>query len=177
VDADTRAFADGVAAHLTDLGRAVLRVHASDFLRPRSVRLEHGREDPDAGYDRWVDHLALRREVLDPLGPDGDGHWLPDLWDQHSDRATRSPRRAAPAGSVLVVDGPFLLRWETADAFDVTAHLQTSLAAVARRVPPPDRARVSGAWQRYVDETAPHDRADLLVRADHPDRPALVLPD
>ncbi len=175
VDADSRAMADGVAAHLIDLGRPVLRVHANDFLRPRSVRLEHGEDDPDSGYERWVDHLALQREVLDPLGPDGDGWWLPDLWNPSTDRATRSPRRAAPPGSVVVVDGPFLLRWEIADAFDVTAHLQTSAAAVERRVPEADRARVTGAWQRYLDETWPHDRADLVVRADHPERPALVL--
>ena len=78
---------------------------------------------------------------------------------------------------MLVVDGPFLLRWETADAFDVTAHLQTSRAAVERRVPPSDRVRVSGAWQRYLDETLPHERADLVVRSDHPERPAVVRRD
>ncbi len=177
VDGDTRAAAEGVVEWLAGLGRPVLLVSADDFLRPRSVRLEYGPDDPDAGYERWVDHLALRREVLDPLGPDGDGRWLPTLWDVAADRATRAPREVAPSGSVLVVHGPFLLRWETADAFDVTLHLQTSPAALERRLPDTDRRRVLGAWRRYVDETWPHDRADLVVRADHPDRPAVVHAD
>lgn len=175
VDADTAAVADGVADHLARSGRAVLRVRAGTFLRPRSVRLELGPDDGDAGYERWVDHLALRREVLDPLGPDGDGSWLPDLWDAARDRATRTTRHPSPVGAVLVVDGPFLLRWETADAVDVGVHLVASPAALARRVPEPDRRRVLGSWQRYLDETRPDQRADLVVRVEHLDRPVLVV--
>ncbi len=154
----------------------MLRVRAEDFLRPRSVRLEHGHDDPDAGYERWVDHLALRREVLDPLGPDGDLSWLPTLWDVDRDRATRAARAAAAPGSTLVLDGPFLLRWETADAVDVSVHLVAGGAAMARRLPAQDVARISGAWARYTEETWPAARADLVVRVEHPDRPALVEP-
>ncbi len=176
VDDDARALATGIGDELRGRGRRVLPVSADSFLRPRSVRLEYGRDDPDAGYERWVDHEALRREVLDPLGPDGDGHWLPTLWDVATDRATRAPREPAPPGAVLVVSGPYLLRWETADAFDVSVHLQTSAAALERRLPPADRRRVPGAWRRYVDETWPPERADVVVRADHPDRPAVAHP-
>lgn len=154
----------------------MLRVRAEDFLRPRSVRLEHGHDDPDVGYERWVDHLALRREVLDPLGPDGDLGWLPTLWDVDRDRATRAARVAAAPGSTLVLDGPFLLRWETADAIDVSVHLVAGRAALARRLPVQDVARVSGAWARYTEETWPAERADLVVRVEHPERPALVEP-
>ena len=174
VPADTAALADLVAGELLAEGRPVLRVRAEDFLRPRSVRLEHGADDPDAGYERWVDHLALRREVLDPLGPDGDLRWLPSLWDPARDRATRAPRSLAAVGSTLVLDGPFLLRWETADAVDVGVHLVAGDAALARRLPPQDVRRVQGAWARYTEETWPRERADVVVRVEHPDRPAVL---
>jgi hypothetical protein len=174
VPTDTGALADLVAGVLRAEGRPVLRVRAEDFLRPRSVRLEHGAQDPDAGYERWVDHLALRREVLDPLGPDGDLRWLPTLWDPARDRATRAPREQAPPGSTLVLDGPFLLRWETADAVDVGVHLVAGDAALARRLPAAAARRVQGAWARYTAETWPAERADLVVRVEHPDRPALL---
>ncbi len=139
----------------------MLRVHAEDFLRPRSVRLEHGPHDADAGYERWVDHLALRREVLDPLGPDGDLRWLPTLWDPATDRATRAPREQAAPGSTLVVDGPFLLRWETADAVDVGVHLQAGDAALARRLAP----RRPGAGARRL---GPLHLGDLAGRPRRP---------
>ncbi len=171
VPADARSLADLVAADLAAQGQPVLRVHAEDFLRPRSVRLEHGPHDADAGYERWVDHLALRREVLDPLGPDGDLRWLPTLWDPVTDRATRAPREQAAPGSTLVVDGPFLLRWETADAVDVGVHLVAGDAALARRLAPEDLERVRGAWARYTEETWPADRADLVARVRAPGPP------
>ena len=177
VPADTAMVAEMVAGRVEAAGRPVLRVSCEDFLRPRSVRLEHGTGDPDAGYERWVDHLALRREVLDPLGPEAEGEltWLPTFWDAQTDRSTRADVRVAVPGSVLIVTGPFLLRWETADAFDLSVHLRVSDAALARRLPEADRARVTGAWRRYVEETWPAQRADLVVRFDRPSHPALVL--
>ncbi|MEJ5866488.1 hypothetical protein WDV85_01895 [Pseudokineococcus sp. 5B2Z-1] len=177
VPADGELVADAVAEALAAQGAGVLRVRARDFLRPRSVRLSTGPADPETGYTSWTDHLGLRREVLDPLGPGGAGTWLPALWDERADRATRAARRTAPPGSVLVLDGPFLLRWETADALDLSVHLLVSDAAVRRRLPPADADRQTGAWALYVEETDPAPRADLVVRAEDPRRPALVTGD
>jgi len=174
VPADGELVAGAVADALAAQGAGVLRVRARDFLRPRSVRLAAGPTDAGTGYEAWTDHLALRREVLDPLGPGGAGTWLPTLWDEEADRATRAPRRAAAPGSVLVLDGPFLLRWETADALELSVHLLVSDAAVRRRLPAADAERQTGAWARYVEETDPVPRADLVVRAEDPRRPALV---
>jgi hypothetical protein len=114
--------------------------------------------------------------VLDPLGPGGRLEWLPTFWDAAVDRATRAVPASAVPGSVAVVDGPFLLRWETADAFELTVHLQVSDAGLARRLDGPDLVRTRGAWQRYLSETRPAERADVLLRFDRPAHPALVVP-
>ncbi|WP_257570752.1 uridine kinase [Streptomyces sp. NP160] len=176
VPGDAAVLADAVVSALEDEGRAALRVDAEDYLRPRSLRLEHGPSDPDAGYEGWYDTYALLREVLDPLGPGGAGTWLPALWDAERDRATRQPRREAPPGAVLVLTGPFLLRWEMSGALDAVVHLQTSSAAQRRRLPAEDADRVVGAWARYLEETDPAARADLVVRCEDPRHPALVHP-
>ncbi|MEJ5915041.1 hypothetical protein [Pseudokineococcus sp. 1T1Z-3] len=177
VPADGGLLADAVADELAAQGAGVLRVRAADFLRPRSVRLAAGPTDAASGYDSFVDHLALAREVLDPLGPGGSGAWLPTLWDVVRDRATRAERRRAAPGSVLVLDGPHLLRWETADALDLSVHLLVSDAAVRRRLDGAEAERVVGAWAIYLQETDPAPRADLVVRAEDPRRPALLLGD
>lgn len=174
VPADTALVGAAVADAVRDLGRPVASVPADAYLHPPSVRLERGPTDPDTGYERWVDHLALRREVLDPLGPGGSLRWLPSLRDPDSGRATRVPPRDAVPGTVAVVTGPFLLRWELADAVDVGVHLSTSPAAIARRLAGDDRARVLGAWDRYLSETWPADRADVVVAMERPARPALL---
>jgi hypothetical protein len=174
--ADTVELADALAAAVSDAGRPVLRVSRDGFLRPRSVRLELGADDPDAGWERWYDDGALRREVLEPVGPGGSMRLLPVLWDAERDRSVRAARAAAAPGAVVVVDGPYLLRWELADVFDLVVHLEVSAAALARRCPAADLARVTGSWSRYVAETAPAERAAYVVRLEDPRRPALVTP-
>jgi hypothetical protein len=174
VATDTGELADGVAAALREHAVPVARVRATDFLRARSLRLEFGRDDPDAFHDLWYDVAALRREVLDPLGPGGSGRWLPRLRDPETDRSVRVAVETAAPGTVLVLDGRFLLRADVRDAIDVAVHLDVSPAARARRLPADETARVGLAWDRYLAEAAPAAAADLVVRFDHPDRPAVL---
>jgi hypothetical protein len=170
---DGAAVADAVAAAVRERGRPVARVRLQDYLRPRSLRLEHGPDSPQSRLDGWYDVAALRREVLDPLGPGGAGYWLPTLWDADRDRATRAERRQALPGTVAVVDGPFLLADALAGGFDLTVHLDVSAAARSRRLDPADAA-VAAAWRLYVERDDPLSRADLVVRLEDPRRPALV---
>ena len=165
-------LADALVAPLRAAGRPVVRVAAADFLRPASVRLEHGREDPDALLGGWLDVAALAREVVDPLGPGGSGRYLPSLWDPVRDRATRAPAQTAPPGAVLVLDGSLLLgRWLD---LDLTVHLALRPASLARRTPSADRWTLP-AFDRYAAEVAPEEAADVVVRVDDPARPAVVL--
>ncbi|MGY1804792.1 uridine kinase [Blastococcus sp. SYSU D00922] len=165
-------LATAVAEHLPALGRPAVVVPAGGFYRPASLRLEHGRTDPDARYTDWLDAGALTREVLAPVGPGGSGEYLPVLWDVVRDRAARARRRPVPPSGVLLVPGPLLQGIGL--PFDVVVHLRMSPAA-RRRLTPADQAWELPAFDRYDDEVDPAGLADAVVLADHPDRPALVL--
>jgi hypothetical protein len=167
-----RALADALAERLPSLSRPAVVVPAEGFYRPASLRLEHGRTDPDARYTDWLDAAALAREVLDRCGPQGPGEYLPALWDLERDRAARLSYRPAPAGGIVLVPGSLLQGLGL--AFDVVVHLRVSPAARRRRIPP-DRAWELPAFDRYDDEVDPTALADAVVLADHADRPALVL--
>jgi hypothetical protein len=165
-------LADALVEPLRARGHAAVRVSAGDFLRPAGVRFEHGREDPDALLDDALDTGALIREVLDPLGPDGDGRYLPALWDAVRERSARAGRVQAPPGAVLLLDGTFLLgRWLPAD---LAVHLAVRPETLAR-LTPPDQAWRLPAEQRYRAEVEPEDVADVVVRVDDPRRPGWVL--
>jgi hypothetical protein len=152
--------------------RPALIVRVTDYLRPASLRWERGRDDPDAFYDDWVDVAGLRREVLEPCGPGMSHRVLPALWDAARDRATRADYRQLPPDGVVVVDGWFLLRDEL--PFDLTVHVALTAAARTRRVPAADAARELPAYERYDAQVRPVDRADIVVRADDPRRPAVI---
>jgi len=147
-------------------------VPAAGFYRPASLRLEHGRTDPDARYTDWLDAGALTREVLGPVGPGGSGDYLPVLWDVVRDRAARARPLPAPPGGLVLVPGALLQGIGL--PFDVVVHLRMSPAA-RRRLTPPEQAWELPAFDRYDDEVDPAALADAVVLADHPDRPALVL--
>ena len=174
VAADAEALADAVAAQLERRAVPVARARGREYLRARSLRLERGADDPEAYLEGWFDLAALRREVLDPLGPGGSQRWLPGLRDPLTDRPLRRPRLPAPAGTVAVVDAPFLARWEVADAVDVRVHLDVSPKARTRRVADADRARVLPAWDRYLEWYSPAESAAFVVRYDRPSHPALL---
>ncbi len=165
------ALADAVSSELSSLGAASIRVTSQDFLRSASLRLERGREDPDAFYEDWLDVSALLREVLAPLGPQGNGRYLPNRWDATRDRATRATYRAAPEAAVLLVDGTFLLGRTL--PWDDSVHLTLSSAALERRTPEAERWTLP-AFARYEREVDPVSVAGTVLRVDDPRHPALV---
>ncbi|HEV7628455.1 MAG TPA: uridine kinase, partial [Streptomyces sp.] len=134
------------------------------------VRLEYGREDPDEFLDGWLDDAGLRREVLDPAAPGGSGRVLPRLWDSSTDRAYRVGYTVLPDDGVVLLAGALLLGRGL--PLDLTVHLRMSEAALGRTLPTADRWTLP-AYVRYDAESGPAEAADLLVLADHPDRPAI----
>jgi uridine kinase len=165
----TAALADLLVEPLRVNGRDTLRVSTTDFLRPASLRFEHGKQDPDARYTDWLDIGALRREVLDPLADGGGGAVLPALWDAARDRATRADRITLAHRGVLLLDGDLLLGQGL--NFDLTVHLWLSPSALRRRLPAEDHWAIP-AYERYEHEVAPAELADVVVRVDDPNHPA-----
>jgi hypothetical protein len=169
--ADPAALADALVDPLRLRGRAVLRVSAKDFLRPASLRFEHGRTDPDSYFEDWLDINGLAREVLDPAAPDGTGSVLPSLWNPDTDRASRASYVDVPENGIVLLDGALLLgRWLP---FDLTVHLDLSPAALRRRTPP-DEHWTLPAFDRYRAEAEPAAVADVVVKMDDPQHPAII---
>ncbi len=167
-------LADELGARNRASGRAVLRVSALDFLRPASLRLERGRTDPDAYLEDRLDLAGLRRELLEPAGPNGSGRVLPRLWNPVTDRAYRSESVELTPGAIVLLDGELLLGRGL--PFDYAVHLRVSAAALARSTPA-ELSWTLPAYARYDAELQPERHADAVVFADHPGRPALLAID
>ncbi len=120
--------------------------------------------------DGWLDEAALRREVLDPAGPDGSGRVLPRLRDPVRDRSHRDePHDLGPDGVLLLAGSRLLGRGFPAE---LAVHLRMSSRALDRLLPDDEQWTVD-AYDRYERERTPEELADVVVMADHPERPAL----
>lgn len=98
------------------------------------------------------------------------GRYLPALWDAERDRSARAAVAAAPAGAVLLVDGVFLLG--RALSADLTVHVALSEGALRRRGVPEWQLP---AFTSYDAQARPGEVCDVLVRAEDPQRPAVLL--
>ncbi len=159
------ALADALVPGLAAAGRPALRVRAVDFWRPAGERFEHGREDEQGLRTTWLDAAALEREVLADAGS-----YLPALWDAERDRSARRRREPVPPKAVLLVDGLFLLGRGL--PCELALHVALSAAALVRRGVPQWQLAAFAAYDR---EVRPGEVCDVLVRAEDPLRPAVLV--
>jgi hypothetical protein len=164
-------FSASLVEPLRSRGLDAVVISADTFWRDASLRLEFGRQDA-LSYRTWLDAAALKREVLDPVGPGGSGQYLPSLRDPVSNRSSREPFRTVAPATVLIVAGEFLL--DGALPFDVTVHLALSAAARERCTPAEDRWTLV-AHEDYNRDVAPVERADVVVKLDDPRHPAVAF--
>lgn len=149
---------------LAAAGRTAVRVRAADFQRPAGERFTWGREDELAFRTSWLDYAALEREVLSRTVD-----YLPALWDAERDRSARQERRPFPPQAVLLVDGIMLLGHPLSS--DLIVHVALSAAALARAGVPDWQQPAFAAYDR---EVRPGEICDVLVRAERPQRPAVL---
>jgi len=125
-------FADDLAAQLSRFG-PVIRLSVDQFHRPEAVRRRRGSLSPQGFYRDSFDHDVIVESVLRPLGPGGDGRYLPGSFDYRADRATGAEPMRAPASATLLFDGVFLLRPELRDHWDFSIYLHVDPEASLAR--------------------------------------------
>lgn len=156
-------LAEAVVASLREQGSQAVHVRSADYLRPASLRFELGRTSPESYYERWVDLQALGREALNRSG-----RVLPTFWNAQTDRSTRAGYAEA---DVVVLSGQLLLG--AGLDLDLSIHLFMSMLALRRKLPE-ELAWTLPAFERYEDEVSPASFADIVVRMNDPEHPAVM---
>ncbi|GIF95579.1 cytidylate kinase family protein [Catellatospora citrea] len=177
-------LADELAVVLRAQGRDVIRATIDDFLFPRAQRYPRGEYSAEGCYFDAHDRHALKRVLLDPLGPGGDRRYRHASYDHAADTALSPPATTAPADAVLVFDGVFLMRPDLVDRWDLRVFVSTALdrtvdRAVIRERRVSSRVEVERRWrerylpaqQFYFAEVRPTEQADIIVHNDEPLRP------
>jgi uridine kinase len=177
-------LADELAAVLRAQGREVIRATIEGFLTSRSVR--HPWSDSAEGwYNHSTDLEALRRVLLDPLGPGGDRRYQQAVYDKAGDCTLSPPAVTAAADAVLLFDGVFLQRKELFDQWDLRILVSASFENTVSRSRARDqgplmsaneaeqryRRRYIPSQQFYFETVRPAQLADIVVYNDEPLHP------
>ena len=182
-------LADELVEPLRRARREVIRASVDGFHNPRAVRYVRGADSPEGYFLDSFDSAALRRELLDPLGPGGSGCFRTAVFDYRTDRAVESPPRAAALDAVLLFDGVFLARSELEGCWDLTIWLDVPFEVTVERAIARDErnggdaAVTRGKYEHryvpgqrlYLKECRPRDRAHIVVDNSALDRPRIVV--
>jgi uridine kinase len=151
-------FADELEAAIRGNGRPVIRTSIDGFHRPKAERYARGRYSAEGYYFDARDLSAIRKLLLDPLGPDGDRRYRTSSFDLENDIAINAPAIIASPDVVLIVDGTFLQRPELEGGWDLTIFLRTSERVSEERGIKRDTVLLGGrdvAAQLYAERYLP----------------------
>lgn len=170
-------FANELACTVRARGRSVIRTSVDGFHHPRTVRHRKGRLSPDGYYEDGRDLKAIRKLLLEPLGPEGNRSYVTQTFDLERDRPVEPEVHQAGDDAVLIVDGTFLQRPELMPAWDFVIFLHVEEEEAQRRGVERDSVALGGrasasevyvhrygpAFKRYELECRPAGRADVVV--------------
>ncbi|MFF7249422.1 cytidylate kinase family protein [Embleya sp. NPDC008237] len=176
-------LADELAAVLRAQGREVIRATIDDFLFPRAQRYRRGQYSAEGCYFDAHDRDAIRRVLLDPLGPDGDRRFRTVIYQRETDTTVSLPVATAPADAVLLFDGVFLQRPELLDRWDLSIFVAVEFDRTLERAQArgtADTTEIERSWrdryipsqQLYFAQARPTHHADIIVNNDELQRPA-----
>jgi uridine kinase len=182
-------LADELVEPLRRSGREVIRASVDGFHNPRAARYVRGADSPEGYFLDSFDYAALRRELLEPLGPSGSGRFRPAVFDYRTDRVVEVPPRVAARNAMLLFDGVFLARPELEGFFDLTIWLDVPFeVTVERAIARDQRAGGDAAVTRakyerryvpgqrlYLAQCRPRDRARIVVDNSVLERPHMVI--
>lgn len=180
-------LADELADAVIVRGHPCIRASIDGFHRPRADRYRRGRSSPEGYYEDSFDLDAFRRELLEPLGPDGNRRYRVAVFDHRSDAHVSLPVAVASRDAIALVDGLFLLRPELADHWDLAIFLSVGPERGAGRALRRDRdltaedaaalyrTRYLPAQRHYLRGVGPHERADVVVLNDDPEHPEVLI--
>lgn len=181
-------LADELVEPVRRAGRTVIRASVDGFHNSRAVRYTRGADSPEGYFLDSFDYAALKRELLDPLGPDGNASFRTAAFDYRVDRPVESPRQVAPRDAVLLFDGVFLSRPELQALWDLTIWLEVPFEVTVERAvgrdsrDGGDAAVTRGKYENryvpgqrlYLAQCRPRDRADIVVDNSVIDSPRIV---
>ncbi len=180
-------FAAALAEAMRLEGAEVLLASVDDFHNPRALRHARGQQSAEGFYRNTTNLAALRAVLLDPLAPGGDRRVRTRVFDHRTDLVVEEAPFILAPGTILILEGIFLIRPELMGCLDLTLYLDVPFPETFRRMalrdgsdPDPMAAaseRYRGGQEIWMAEQSPRARADLVIDNSDFTAPKLVAMD
>ena len=180
-------LADELSVVLRKMNREVIRTGMDGFHNPPEIRHRRGAMSVEGYIEDSFDYAAVRQCVLDPLGPEGNLNYLPEIYDHSLETAKHPDPVVATPDAILLFEGVMLFRREIVNAFDFRILVDTSFEVTLERAKTRDlkhfgnmqtlldkyTRRFIPGQKRYLEEHRPEETVDVTVGNDNLDEPTL----
>ena len=177
-DASGKTFlANELAEELKPSGRPIIRVSIDGFHNPKEIRYQKGRNSPNGYYYDSFDIAAIIDNLLKPLGPNGNLHYKPAIFDFKTDSVVNAETKLARPNTILIMEGVFLFRPKLVDYWDLKLFVDVGFDTTLRRALKRDgyylgaeseiaykyQERYIPGQELYFQEAHPQDAADIVI--------------
>jgi uridine kinase len=169
----------------------VIRATIDGFHNPQQIRYQRGVESPEGYYYDSFNYEVLKRDLLIPLGPDGDRCCRLAVFNWEDDVPSDGAWYKAPKNAVLLFDGVFLLRPELIQYWDFSIFLAVDFCISVSRAVQRDIASGDQKWnadilqmrykrryvpgqQLYLREAMPQEQASIIVDNNDYQNPSII---
>jgi len=156
--------------------RTVIRASIDGFHNPKEIRYKRGQNSPEGYYCDSFNNEAIIKNLLAPLGQNGNLKYKKAVFNFRTDSKVDSPTLVAEKDSILIMDGIFLMRPELKDHFDLKILLLVNEETVINRALNRDSflgskkeilekytARYTPGEKLYFEDAKPTEKADIVI--------------
>jgi len=180
-------FAKELYERLSLSGRRCNLTTLDGFHNPKSVRYQKGRESAQGYYLDAYNYEQVLKNLLLPLGPQGNLQYRTKTHDLKTDEAIEMPFISANLDEILIVDGSFALRKELKEHWDFKIYIKVEFEIAQSRAAVRDadyfgssekalevtRIRYHGAHLIHNELATPWLFADVVINNDRPENPVI----
>jgi uridine kinase len=180
-------LADELAVVLQKMNRKVIRTGIDGFHNPPEIRHRRGSMSVEGYVEDSFDYSAVRKCVLEPLGPEGSLSYQSEIFDHATGTRKKSDPVFASPDAILLFEGVMLFREEFTSSFDYRILVDTSFDVALKRAKTRDlkhfgnmqtllekyTRRFIPGQKRYLAECRPAEQANAIYQNDDPYRPKI----
>jgi len=178
VDAAGKTFlADELADYLKEKNQDVIIASIDGFHNSKEIRYKKGRDSADGYYNDSFNYSALIKNLLEPLGPDGNLEYKEAVFDFKTDKEVDTPAKKANKNSILIFEGVFLFRPELIGFWDYKIFVHADFANTIKRASERDqyylgkkeeviemyKKKYIPGQELYFKEANPKEKADIII--------------
>lgn len=177
-----------IVTSLKTRGYFVIPASIDGFHNPRSKRYRLGSKSPEGYYRDSFNYDALIQNLLIPLSEKGDRKYRTAVYDFKTESEVQHEQMMATEDAILIMEGVFLLRPELYQYWNYKIFLHVDFEQVIERAKKRDlylfeseeeiqtryRSKYIPGQQLYLQESEPHEKADIIIDNNHFNDPRIV---